>query len=111
MVFEGIGQALLFARDYFQKSRSAFIDSHLKDCRHILELPVTREQHSAILQELSPVQRSIVESPRSRNMLVTAGPGSGKTRTIVHRITYLARVLRVRPARILAVGALRVSDN
>ncbi|RQD78499.1 RecQ family ATP-dependent DNA helicase [Desulfonatronospira sp. MSAO_Bac3] len=103
-VFDGISQALRFVRDYFQKSRTAFVAEHLQDRRDILELPVTREQHAAILEKLSSVQRGIVEAPAEKNMLVVAGPGSGKTRVIVHRMAYLIKVLKVRPYRILAVA-------
>ncbi len=103
-VFDGIGAALRFVRDYFQKSSQAFVETHLKDRKGILELPVTKEQHAAILKTLNPVQGKIVQAPTDGNRLVVAGPGSGKTRIVVHRIAYLLKVLRVRPGRILAVA-------
>jgi ATP-dependent DNA helicase RecQ len=47
------------------------------------------------------VQQAIVAEPANTNMLVLAGPGSGKTRVVAHRCAYLLRVERVRADRIL----------
>jgi ATP-dependent DNA helicase RecQ len=103
-VSDGIKLALILVRDYFGKEREAFISTYFNGHEATLELPVSEEGHNAIVKDLDPIQKKTVETREGKNLLVVAGPGSGKTRIIVHRIGWLVKVKRVRPDRILALA-------
>lgn len=55
-----------------------------------------------ILATLNPTQREAAEAI-SGPLLILAGPGSGKTRVITHRIGYLIKICGINPRRIVAV--------
>ncbi len=63
---------------------------------------MTTPTRSPILVPLNPRQREAVEHTDGP-LLILAGPGSGKTRVIAHRVAYLIAEAQVHPRRILAV--------
>ena len=92
-----------FINEYFSLPRTEFSKKYPSTDGEAAKRPVTQEDYDRILGELNFVQKQIVLSEDAA-MVVIAGPGSGKTRTIVHRIAYLVKVKRVDPARIIALA-------
>ncbi|MEY2633331.1 MAG: hypothetical protein RIR00_1985, partial [Pseudomonadota bacterium] len=103
---EKMADALRLTMDYFRLSREEFCRRWLPGREQELQRQTTPESWDRIVEGLSrPMQRHIVADDRENtNVLVLAGPGSGKTRVLVHRIAYLVRIRREQPQSILALA-------
>ncbi len=64
------------------------------------------EVGTGLLDRLDAMQR-VAASASSGAMLIVAGPGTGKTRTLTHRIAYLVAELGVEPEQCLAITFTR----
>ena len=103
---QAMRDALRLAMDYFTMQREDFLKLWLPDREKEIERQTTPESWRNIVESLNnPIQQRIVADERERiNVLVLAGPGSGKTRVLVQRIAYLVRVKREHPQGILALA-------
>ena len=101
-----IGDAIRLAMDYFSMRQEDFLKRWLPERDREVSRQTTPESWQSIVESLNnPIQRRIVADDRQMtNVLVLAGPGSGKTRALVHRIAYLIRVRRENPRSILALA-------
>jgi ATP-dependent DNA helicase RecQ len=99
---ERIREALSLVLAYFSLDKETFIRSYLGGRTELLEHATTARSYQKIVTELDhAAQIRIVTAPVHRNLLILAGPGSGKTRTVIHRCAWLLRVERVRARGIL----------
>ncbi|QLF71321.1 RecQ family ATP-dependent DNA helicase [Peteryoungia desertarenae] len=91
-----IGEAERLASDYFQLEKEIFLKRWMSDRSGELRRQTTPESWRRIVDGLgSQAQSKIVADDREQtNVLVLAGPGSGKTRVLVHRVAYLVRIRR-----------------
>jgi ATP-dependent DNA helicase RecQ len=97
-----IQEALNLVLAYFTVDKESFIQRFFGSQRDMLERATSAKSYRGIVDALgNRDQMRIVTAPIRKNMLILAGPGSGKTRTVVHRCAFLLRVLRVRPRGIL----------
>jgi ATP-dependent DNA helicase RecQ len=99
-------EALRLTMDYFLLRQDEFMQRWMPDRGKEVARQITPQSWRAIVEVLAnPVQQRIVSDDRdTTNVLALAGPGSGKTRVLVHRIAYLVRARRENPRGILALA-------
>jgi len=101
---EKIKTALGFVNDYFSFSYQAFIKQYFPRQKKIIQTAMTADAYKKIIQSLgNSIQETIVASSPEKNILVLAGPGSGKTKTVVHRCAWLIKAKSADPSSILVL--------
>ena len=89
-MLSGNSDALEFVDDYFQLNYSSFLQKYFPGKRRDeINRKMTNTKLQRLLGELSETQLEIVKDDRPGSIVVMAGPGSGKTRVLVHKLAYL----------------------
>ena len=81
--------ALRFVSDYFGMDYKKFIAKYFAGREDEINRNITPEKFDRIFGSLSPRQQEIINDDKSKYIVVTAGPGSGKTMVLVRKLASL----------------------
>ena len=102
--------ALLFVKDYFLMDYKRFISKYFKGDRlkEILR-NITPKKYKQLFAQLSDRQKEIISDKDTHYIVVAAGPGSGKTRVLVHKLASLLLLEDVKHEQLLMLTFSRAA--
>lgn len=102
--------ALRFVNDYFTMDFRKFISQYFKEERRAqIDQNITPAKYNKLFGELSNRQCEIIDDKESKYIVVAAGPGSGKTRVLVHKLASLLLLEDVKHEQLLMLTFSRVA--
>jgi len=107
---EGWERCVKFVSDYFSMEYNAFKKFYKFD-EKMIKLPLTEERYREIIANLNEEQSKVFEDKTNRAVMVLAGPGSGKTKTLVHKIASLITLENHKPDHFLMLTHGRAAAN
>jgi ATP-dependent DNA helicase RecQ len=82
--------ALQFVEDYFKLNYPVFLNKYFKGSRQDeIKRNLTPSKFRQLFGSLSASQLAVINDKESKYIVVAAGPGSGKTRVLVHKLASL----------------------
>ena len=110
LMVEDYNAALQYVQDYFQMNYRQFIDKYFKgDREKEIERNLTPSKYKQLFGQLSKRQKEIIDDHESRCIVVAAGPGSGKTRVLVHKLASLLLLEDVKHEQLLMLTFSRAA--
>lgn len=102
--------ALQYVSDYFTMDYRRFINKYFKEDRKSqINQNITPAKYKKIFGTLSSRQLEIINDKESHYIVVAAGPGSGKTRVLVHKLASLLLLEDVKHEQLLMLTFSRVA--
>ncbi|WP_291529191.1 RecQ family ATP-dependent DNA helicase [Bacteroides sp. UBA939] len=102
--------ALQFVDDYFVLNNSSFLQKYFPGSRrNEINLRMTRSKYEQIFGGLSETQLTVVKDNSPGHIVVLAGPGSGKTKVLVHKLASLLLMEDVKHEQLLMLTFSRAA--
>lgn len=93
MMVKDYAAALQFVGDYFHMDYKQFLTKYFEGEREKeINRNITATQYDKLFGGLSGLQKEIIGDDQSKYIVVAAGPGSGKTRVLVHKLASLMQL-------------------
>ena len=108
-MIEDYDAALEFVDDYFKLNYPIFRNKYFKGREEEISRNITPEKFRQLFGELSARQLSIVKDRDAKYAVVAAGPGSGKTRVLVHKLASLLLMEDVKHEQLLMLTFSRAA--
>lgn len=103
-------KALQFVNDYFQMDYKKFLSQYFSGERAVeIERNITPAKYRQLFDTLSERQLEIIRDNSSQYIVVSAGPGSGKTRVLVHKLASLLLMEDVKHEQLLMLTFSRAA--
>jgi len=80
---------MAFVSDYFETDYEKFLNKYFKGRNNEIDRNITSKKFNQLFGELSPAQLDIIKDQESKYIVVAAGPGSGKTKLLTHKLASL----------------------
>lgn len=102
--------ALAYVQDYFQMDFKKFIKKYFEGQRaEEIEKNITPAYYKKLFGDLSDCQKAIIGDKDSKYIVVAAGPGSGKTKVLVHKLASLLLMEDVKHEQLLMLTFSRAA--
>lgn len=102
--------ALQFVEDYFHLNYNSFLNRYFKGSRQDeIKRNLTPTKFKQLFGQLSPAQLNIINDRETKYIVVAAGPGSGKTRVLVHKLASLLLMEDVKHEQLLMLTFSRAA--
>ncbi|MCK5281436.1 MAG: RecQ family ATP-dependent DNA helicase, partial [Cyclobacteriaceae bacterium] len=110
-MLEDYEAALRFVEDYFQLNYASFLSKYFPGSRSDdIKRNITPSKFRQMFGTLSPRQLAIIKDDKN-NIVVAAGPGSGKTKVLVHKLAALYAMEDVKHQQLLMLTFSRAATS
>lgn len=112
MMTKNYDQALTFVNDYFQMDYDQFLNKYFRgERKKDIQRNLSKAKFEEIFGTLSPAQLNIISDKDSQQIVVGAGPGSGKTKLLVHKLASIILTEDICSEQLLMLTFSRAAAN